>query len=78
MKTATDISHAYALDAVLGYTARRRAEGRSLGVYVMTFGCQQNEADSEKLLGLAATMGFIPVEDAADAPSRRCFPSSAG
>ena len=67
MKTVTDISHTEALAAVRAYTARRAAEGRSLGVYVMTFGCQQNEADSEKLMGLAATMGFLPVDDAADA-----------
>ena len=27
-------------------------------VYVLTFGCQQNEADSERLLGLALSMGY--------------------
>ena len=32
-------------------------------VYVLTFGCQQNEADSEKLLGLAGMMGYLPTED---------------
>ena len=68
MKTDTSIkSPAYARYVVSGYTARRRAEGRSFGVYAMTFGCQQNEADSERLLGLAISMGFTPVEDAADA-----------
>ena len=68
MKTDTTIkSPAYARDAVLKYTARRRAEGRSFGVYAMTFGCQQNEADSERLLGLAISMGFVPVDDAAEA-----------
>ena len=37
---------------------RARALGRDLCVYVMTFGCQQNEADSEKLLGTAMAMGY--------------------
>jgi len=27
-------------------------------VYVLTFGCQQNEADSERLLGLALSLGY--------------------
>ena len=33
-------------------------------VYVLTFGCQQNEADGERLLGLALSMGY----GRADAP----------
>ena len=32
------------------------------GVYVQTFGCQQNEADSEKLLGMAVDMGYRWVQ----------------
>lgn len=38
------------------------------GVFVLTFGCQQNEADSEKLLGMALDMGYqkADVPDAAD------------
>ncbi len=28
-------------------------------VFVQTFGCQQNEADSEKLLGMAEKMGYV-------------------
>ena len=31
-------------------------------VYVNTFGCQQNEADSETLTGIAGTRGFLPTE----------------
>ena len=31
--------------------------GTGKKVYIRTFGCQQNEADSEKLLGMAGTMG---------------------
>ena len=32
-------------------------------VYIQTFGCQQNEADSEKLLGMAEKMGYTKTED---------------
>ena len=67
MKTVTDISRTDALAAVTAYIGRRTAEGRPIGAYVMTFGCQQNEADSEKLMGLALSMGFLPVDDARDA-----------
>ncbi len=40
---------------------RRRA-------YVLTFGCQQNEADSEKIAGMLSEMGYDPVDapDTAD------------
>ncbi len=31
------------------------------GVFVTTFGCQQNEADSEKLTGFAISLGYVPV-----------------
>jgi len=34
---------------------------------VMTFGCQQNEADSEKLMGMALAMGYERTEDPATA-----------
>lgn len=32
--------------------------GRPLQVFVQTFGCQQNEADSERLLGTALSLGY--------------------
>lgn len=32
--------------------------GRPLKVFVQTFGCQQNEADSERLLGTAISLGY--------------------
>ena len=32
-------------------------------VYIATFGCQQNEADSEKMLGIAKLMGYNPTDD---------------
>ena len=38
-----------AIRAVRACNAAYTAAGRRRGVYVLTFGCQQNEADSEKL-----------------------------
>lgn len=32
-------------------------------VYIKTFGCQQNEADSERLYGMAAEMGYEKTDD---------------
>jgi len=37
------------------------------GYFIQTFGCQQNEADSERLAGLCVMMGYRPVSDPADA-----------
>ena len=56
-----------AVAAVRAYLAAREAEGKSIGVAALTFGCQQNEADSERLVGLATTLGYTPVADPADA-----------
>ena len=36
-------------------------------VYIKTFGCQQNESDSEKLLGLSLAMGYTPTEEPSEA-----------
>ena len=33
--------------------------------YIETFGCQQNEADSERIMGMLARMGYIPTGDSA-------------
>ena len=38
-----------------------KERGKRKGVFVLTFGCQQNEADSEKLRGLAVSMGYVSV-----------------
>ena len=40
--------------------------GGNKKVYIQTFGCQQNEADSEKLLGMAVRMGYQKT----DAPEK--------
>ncbi len=44
-----------------------RKEGKRRGAFVMTFGCQQNEADSEKLMGMAQAMGYDVVYEPAQA-----------
>ena len=36
----------------------RTINGKGKKVFVSTFGCQQNEADSERMLGLASLMGY--------------------
>ena len=36
-------------------------------VYIVTFGCQQNEADSEKIRGMAHSMGYADTDTPEDA-----------
>lgn len=36
--------------------------GRDVTCCVQTFGCQMNARDSEKLIGILVTMGYVPVE----------------
>ena len=48
-------------DTRFAETGKRRA------CFVLTFGCQQNEADSEKIAGMAAQMGYEIVSDPASA-----------
>ncbi len=36
--------------------------GKGLRVYIKTFGCQQNEADSERILGMATEMGYTATD----------------
>ncbi len=48
--------------ALRAYTASLSARiGHAPGVFVQTFGCQQNEADSERILGMAEAMGYAAV-----------------
>ncbi len=56
-----------AIRAVRALNAAYTAAGRRRGVFVLTFGCQQNEADSEKLAGMAQEMGYTPVDRPEDA-----------
>lgn len=45
-----------------------QADGKQRKAFVLTFGCQQNEADSERLAGMAQSMGYeiIDAPDNAD------------
>ena len=38
-------------------------KGGSLCAYIATFGCQQNEADSERLMGQLENMGYVKTRD---------------
>ncbi|MBO5511404.1 MAG: tRNA (N6-isopentenyl adenosine(37)-C2)-methylthiotransferase MiaB, partial [Clostridia bacterium] len=38
--------------------AHAEATGHRRRCFVLTFGCQQNEADSEKIAGMAEEMGY--------------------
>ncbi len=58
MTKLPDVTVQEARTAVLAYTAREKSEGKEPKAFVLTFGCQQNEADSEKLRGLCNEMGY--------------------
>ncbi len=47
--------------------AFRGKNGKAPRVFIYTFGCQQNEADSERLRGLAHAMGYADAPTAEDA-----------
>ncbi len=47
------------INAVRAYTCTRACKPRC---FVLTFGCQQNVADSEKLAGMAGDMGYLIVD----------------
>ncbi len=56
------------IEKLRGYTAELAATlGAAPKCFVLTFGCQQNEADSEKLAGMAQDMGYEICDDPADA-----------
>lgn len=42
---------------------RKNNEGHERYVHVITFGCQQNERDSETILGLCLDMGYTKTDD---------------
>ena len=42
---------------------RSRISGKSMKAYVMTFGCQQNEVDSETIRGILTDMGYTVSSD---------------
>ena len=46
------------VDKVRNLLAQKAIAQDSLKAYVLTFGCQQNEADSERYAGMACSMGY--------------------
>ena len=46
---------------------RDRVKGCGYKAHVITFGCQQNEADSEKVRGMLTDMGYLLTDDYTDA-----------
>ena len=59
LATAREIAKGFASRGMMGDTAP--------GYFIHTLGCQQNEADSERLAGLASLMGYRAVSDPNDA-----------
>ena len=56
------------IEKLRGFTGQlAKALGHAPRCFVLTFGCQQNEADSEKLAGMAQDMGYELCSDPADA-----------
>ena len=45
----------------------RKYNREGMRAYIETFGCQQNEADSERLAGMAEYMGYTVTDDPSDA-----------
>ena len=45
----------------------RISESRYPRAYVETYGCQQNEADSERIMGILTAAGYIPADEKEDA-----------
>lgn len=50
------------IEKIYAHNAEKRAEGKARLVFVQTFGCQQNEADSEHLAGYAEAMGYTVTD----------------
>ena len=68
MNTETTVISQAELDAQFAYcdkiAAYWQAESITPKAYVETYGCQQNEADSEKLRGYLAQSGYQIIQKA--------------
>ena len=68
MNTKTTVISREELDSQFSYcdkiAAYWQAEGRTPIAYVETYGCQQNEADSEKLRGYLTQSGYAIGKEA--------------
>ena len=56
-----------AIEFILGITEKAKASGKPLRAHVVTFGCQQNEADSERLRGMLLHLGYERADTPEDA-----------
>ncbi len=52
---------------ILAQNMAKRKSGYTPRCHVVTFGCQQNVADSEKLMGMCISMGYEPCDNPEDA-----------
>ncbi len=48
--------------SVYAERVKKLNEGKQQYLYIQTFGCQQNEADSEKIAGIAGLMGYVKID----------------
>ncbi|MGM9590250.1 MAG: tRNA (N6-isopentenyl adenosine(37)-C2)-methylthiotransferase MiaB [Faecousia sp.] len=68
MNTKTTVISQAALDVQFGFCDKIavlwQSEGRTPTAYVETYGCQQNEADSEKIRGYLTSCGYTIVHEA--------------
>ena len=73
MNTKTTVISQAELDAQFAccdkIAAYWQTKGRTPTAYVETYGCQQNEADSEKLRGFLAQCGYAIVAPSGNTPS---------
>ena len=58
-----DIAHQ--LDCIEQIHRRNALRPEPPQFYCQTFGCQQNEADTERIAGMLAEMGYVRTQDAA-------------
>ncbi len=61
----TDIAHQ--LDCIEQLSRRNALRPEPPRFYCQTFGCQQNEADTERIAGMLAQMGYVRTQDAVQA-----------
>ncbi len=73
LKNSTDRIEEAAVDKSLDICSeiaklnREKYGDEKPGFYIETFGCQQNEADSERLAGMCVLMGYRPAESLEEA-----------
>lgn len=48
-------------------SVREKIKDKSLRAFVFTLGCQQNEADSERIMGILCDLGYTPTENEEEA-----------